>query len=113
MLPDAGDIVWAELDPVSGTEQAGRRPALVLTEAAYHRDSPRAVICPITRRSRNWGFDVPLPAGAQTTGYVLVDQVRAVDRAHRLFDFIETAPPELVDEVRGRLVALLGIAFAD
>lgn len=113
MIPNAGDIVWAQPDPVAGTEQAGRRPVLILTGATYHIGSSRAIICPITRRQRNWWFEVPLPAGIQTTGYVLVDQIGTVHRTSRLFEFIETAPPVLVGEVRGRLVALLGIALED
>lgn len=108
MLPDVGDIVWVELDPVKGTEQAGRRPALVLSDFIYHEGSTRAVICPITSNARPWPFNVSLPSGLQTTGVVLVDQVRTIDRSERMFDIIERAPQILLSEVRGRLAALLG-----
>lgn len=108
MLPDVGDIAWVDLDPVKGTEQAGRRPALVLSGMAYHGASRRAVICPITTADRPWPFSVPLPAGLQTTGVVLVDQVRTIDRTQRMFDLIERAPRDLLADVRGRLAALLG-----
>ena len=80
MLPDAGDIAWVDLDPVRGTEQAGRRPALVLSSMTYHDASRRAVVCPITSAARPWPFNVQLPTGLQTTGVVLVDQIRTIDR---------------------------------
>jgi mRNA interferase MazF len=109
VLPRVGDIVWVELDPVAGTEQAGRRPALVLSHESYHGKSTRAVVCPISSKSRGWPFEVPVTTGLKTTGVVLVDQVRTIHRASRMFDFVEIAPQILLDEVRGRLCALLGI----
>src|SRR5262245_39953482 len=107
MLPHVGDIAWIELDPVKGSEQAGRRPALVLTSRGYHRRSRRAVVCPISSSERRWPFNVELPAGLKTRGAVLVDQVRAIERSERMF-IIVRAPAALVAEVRGRLAALLG-----
>ena len=109
MLPDAGDITWVNLDPTLGTEQAGRRPALVLTALGYHEQSWRAVICPITSKTRAWPFNVPLPQGLKTTGVVLVDQVRSIDRSRRMFDVVERVPSAFIDEVKARLAALLGI----
>jgi mRNA interferase MazF len=109
MLPDAGDIAWVNFDPTLGSEQAGRRPALVLTGRIYHEQSWRAVVCPITSKDRSWPFNVALPKGLKTTGVVLVDQVRAIDRSRRMFDVVERVPEAFVDEVRGRLIALLGI----
>jgi mRNA interferase MazF len=107
-LPDVGDIAWIDFDPAKGTEQAGRRPALVLTPLAYHQRSRRAVVCPITSSERIWPFNVVLPSGLRTRGSVLVDQVRAVERAERMFGIIERAPFELIIQVRLRLAALLG-----
>src|SRR4051812_16005224 len=109
MLPDAGDIHWVELDPTRGSEQAGRRPALILSPLALHEVSRRVLICPITSRSLAWSTTVPLPLGMKLTGVVLADQVRAVDRAVRLHDFIEKAPADLLADVRAKLAALLGI----
>lgn len=113
MLPDVGDIAWAELDPVKGTDQAGRRPALVLTGVEYHRRSPRALVCPISSRAGPWAFNVPLPAGLKVEGMVLVDQVRMIHRAERLFDLIEAAPPETTAQVRGLLASLIGLKLGD
>ena len=107
MLPEIGDVAWVELDPVMGTKQAGRRPALVLSDRTYHAVSQRAVVCPISIRARPWTFNVPLPAGMITTGMVLVDQIRTIDRTRRMFDIIEHAPDAVIAEVRGRLAALL------
>ncbi|MEJ0077763.1 MAG: type II toxin-antitoxin system PemK/MazF family toxin [Alphaproteobacteria bacterium] len=109
MNPDAGDIAWVNFDPTLGSEQAGRRPALLLTGRGYHDRCSRAVVCPITSKERPWPFNVVLPPGLKTTGIVLVDQVRTIDRSRRMFDVIERVPDTFVDEVRGRLCALLGI----
>jgi mRNA interferase MazF len=109
MLPDAGDIAWVNFDPTFGSEQAARRPALILTGRIYHEQSRGAVVCPITSKRRAWPFNVALPHGLKTAGFVLVDQVRAIDRSRRMFDVVESVPEAFVDEVRGRLMALLGI----
>lgn len=108
MNPEIGDIAWVEFDPAKGTEQAGRRPALVLSHGLYHRESRRAIVCPITTRARIWSFNLPLPNGMKTRGFVLVDQVRTVDRVERMFEIVERAPDQFLAEVRGRLGALLG-----
>jgi mRNA interferase MazF len=92
---------------VRGTEQSGRRPALILTPQAYHQRSPRALVCPITSNVRPWAFKIMLPEGLKTTGAVLVDQLRAIDRSQRMFVVIERAPRELLQEVFSRLAALL------
>lgn len=109
MLPDAGDIVWVEFDPVMGTEQAGRRPALVLSDRTYHEVSRRSVVCPITSRARPWSFNVVLPEGMKTKGVVLVDQVRTVDRDERMFGVVEQVPNEVLADVRGVVAALIGL----
>jgi mRNA interferase MazF len=108
-LPNVGDIAWVDLDPIKGTEQAGRRPALVLTPRSYHEKSGRSVICPITSKAGFWPWNVQLPIGLQTEGVVLVDQIRTIDRGQRMFGVIETAPDDVIAEVLGRLASLLGI----
>jgi mRNA interferase MazF len=112
MLPDAGDIAWVELDPIRGTEQAGRRPALLISSRAYHELTVRAVVCPITKTGRAWPFDVAIPPTYETRGFVLVDQVRTIDRSQRMFDIIETVSPNFLAEIRGHLASLLGIPVA-
>jgi mRNA interferase MazF len=110
MLPDAGDIAWVEFDPVKGTEQAGRRPAVVLSARIYHEESKRALVCPVTSHARPWPFNVTLPEGLKTSGVVLVDQIRTIDRSERMFEIIERVPDEVLWEIRARLGALLQIA---
>jgi mRNA interferase MazF len=105
----AGDIVWTDLDPVFGTEQGGRRPAIVLTDEAFNIRDQRSIICPITRNITPWPTKVLLPEGMKTRGAVLVDQIRSVHRESRRFRFIETAPADLLVEVRAMLGELLGI----
>jgi mRNA interferase MazF len=109
MLPAAGDIAWVDFDPIRGTEQAGRRPALVLSSDGYHRRSRRAVVCPITSNERPWPFKVILPPGLKTRGAVLIDQIRTIDTSERLFTIIEKAPDQIVLDVRARLAVLVGI----
>lgn len=105
----AGDIVWVVFDPVVGTEQGGRRPAIVLTDSSYNTLYPRSVVCPITRNEVDWPTKVILPDSMKTKGAVLADQPRTVHRAGRSFRYIETAPDEVLAEVRAIVGSLLGI----
>src|SRR3954454_13507648 len=109
---DAGDIAWTDLDPVRGTEQGERRPALILSSRRYNELSGRAVVCPITSSGDNWPFNIPLPKELKTRGVVLVDQVRAVHRVSRVFCRIESTPAKLMMDVRMMLCGLLGIDLA-
>jgi mRNA interferase MazF len=70
-------------------------------------------VCPISARARPWAFNVPLPEGLRVRGMVLVDQVRIVDRAERLFEVIETIPVETLVQVRGLLAALIGVRLGN
>lgn len=108
MLPAAGDIAWVELSPVMGSEQDGRRPALIISDSAYHEISRRAVICPVSKTDRPWPFHVPLPRGLVTSGVVLVDQIRTIDRPSRMFDIVERVPQTVLANVQDRIAALLG-----
>ncbi len=105
----AGDIVWVDFDPAVGTEQAGRRPAIVLTDVRFNIRDERSVVCPITSNVTQWPTKVILPKGMKTRGAVLVDRIRTVHRERRGFRFIETAPPEVVELVRTIVGELLGI----
>ena len=107
---EAGDIVWTDLDPVVGTEQGGRRPAIVLTDRAFNIRDRRSVICPITRNLTPWPTKVLLPDGMKTRGAVLVDQIRNVHRELRGFRFIEHAPDDFLADVRAIVASILGIS---
>jgi mRNA interferase MazF len=105
----AGDIVWVVLDPVIGTEQGGRRPAIILTDHEFNSREPRSMVCPVTRNLTPWPTKVQLPDGMKTRGAILVDQIRNVQREGRSFRFIEHAPEEVLAEVRAIVAALIGI----
>lgn len=106
---DEGEFVWVEFDPVVGREQSGRRPALVLTNRDYHRISSLALVCPITSSTGPWPFKVLLPDGLTVRGAVLVDQIRSVDRASRIFKRLGSAPPDVMAAVRAKLAATLNL----
>jgi mRNA interferase MazF len=106
----AGDIVWADFDPVRGNEQGGVRPAIVLTSSQFHENSTKAIVCPITRNPTPWPTKIDLPEGMKTSGFVLADQVRTLHRAERGFRYIESAPPEILEQVRAIVGELIGIA---
>ena len=105
--PNRGDLVWLDFAPQAGHEQAGRRPALVLSPRAYHQRTPYAVVCPITTRLKGYPFKVPLPAGLAIAGAVLADQAKSIDRHARRIEVAGRAPNEVVAAVQERIRALL------
>lgn len=108
-LPDRGSLVWLHFSPQAGSEQAGRRPGIVLTTAAYHRRSRLAVVCPITSREKGWPMEVKLPQGLPVSGVVLVDHVRSIDRDARRLEVIGQAPNDVLDDIDARLAPLLSL----
>lgn len=108
-LPDRGSLVWLLFSPQAGSEQAGRRPGIVLTTMAYHQRSRLAIMCPITSRERGWSTEVKLPPGLPIEGVVLVDHVRSVDHEARKLEIVGMAPPEVLDEIDARLAPLLSL----
>jgi mRNA interferase MazF len=106
-VPERGDIIRLQLAPRTGSEQAGQRPAMVISPLAYNQVSKLILICPITSRSKGWPFEVKLPEQMQTYGVVLADQLRTVDCSARAASFLEKAPLELIDEVLSKLETLV------
>jgi mRNA interferase MazF len=106
--PDRGDVVWIDFDPQSGREQAGRRPALVLTPARYNRLVGLLIACPVTKQAKGYPFESALPAGVPVQGVVLSDHVRSLDWRNRRAEFICKAPADVVDDVTAKVHALLG-----
>ncbi len=111
-VPDAGDIVWLTFSPQAGHEQAGRRPALVLSSRGYNGKTRLALACPITSRVKGYPFEVPLPPGDTITGVVLADQVKNMDWRARRARFETHAPPQVMAEVLEKLAVLLAPAIA-
>jgi mRNA interferase MazF len=106
-VPDTADLVWLTFDPQAGREQAGRRPALVLSPMAYNRKAGLALVCPVTSQIKGYPFEVPVPGGHGVTGVVLADHIKSVDWRARRASKIGRAT-ELADEVLARLAPLLG-----
>jgi mRNA interferase MazF len=105
-VPDKGHIIKINSDPQAGHEQAGWRPALVLSPAAYNRIG-LAIVVPITNQVKGYPFEVPVPAGLATTGVILSDAIKSVDWKARQAHFIEILPPAPFKAVQGHLMLLL------
>jgi mRNA interferase MazF len=105
-VPEHGEIVWLELNPQVGHEQAGRRPALVVSPKDYNAKVGLALICPITSKIKGYPFEVILPPGS-ISGAVLSDQIRSLDWRERNAKRICVAPPEVVAEVLAKVVLLI------
>src|SRR5947199_10236049 len=82
-IPERGDAVWISLDPEAGHEQAGRRPALVLSPSSYNRKAELALVCPITNQVKGYPFEVAVPQGLAVSGVILADQVKSLDWRER------------------------------
>ena len=106
-IPERGDAVWISLDPQVGHEQAGRRPALVLSPSAYNGRVGLALFCPITSQVKGYPFEVLLPAGSPVSGVVGSDQVKSLDWRARKVAKIGTIAEEVVAQVLQRLQRLL------
>src|SRR5438477_12308283 len=102
--PARGDVVWLEFDPQSGHEQAGRRPALVVSHGAYNRKVGLALLCPITSRAKGYPFEVAIPDGLPIAGVILSDQVKSLDWRARRATRIVPVPPTVLDEVVARIL---------
>ena len=105
--PERGDVVWLTFTPQAGHEQAGRRPALVLSPRTYNRKVGLALVCPITNQVKGYPFEVALPPGLVVQGVVLSDQVKSLDWRARRAEFAARLPPDRVGEVLAKLGALL------
>ena len=106
-VPSRGDAVWLQFNPQAGHEQAGRRPGLVLSPAAYNGRVGLAILCPITNQVKGYPFEVRIPADLAVSGAILSDQVKSLDWRVRKAEYICTLPDEVVLAVLQRLGTLL------
>jgi mRNA interferase MazF len=106
-MPQRGDVVWITLNPQAGHEQAGRRPAVVLSPVAYNEKVGLAILCPITSQEKGYPFEVEIPTGLTVTGVILADQVKSLDWRAREAERICALPHETMTEVLGKLNTLL------
>ncbi len=105
-VPDAGDIVWIRFSPQAGHEQAGHRPAVVLSPAAYNAKTRRMVCCPMTTQIKNYPFEVLVTGGSPSA--VLADQVKSLDWRKRRARRKGTISLAELAEVRAKIRALIG-----
>jgi mRNA interferase MazF len=106
-IPERGDAIWLTFDPQAGHEQAGRRPALVLSPAGYNGKVGLALLCPITSQVKGYPFEVAISEGPDISGVVLADQIKSLDWRVRRAELIGRLPDSVVIEVVGKLRTLL------
>jgi mRNA interferase MazF len=106
-IPDRGDVVWITFNPQAGHEQAGRRPAVVLSPKAYNGKVGLALLCPITSQVKGYPFEVLIPDGLPVNGVILSDQVKSLDWKARNAEKACSLPAESIKKVLQRVKALI------
>ncbi len=106
-VPGRGDAIWIDFNPQAGHEQAGRRPAIVLSPQSYNGKVGLCLLCPITNQVKGYPFEVLIPSGSGLTGVVLSDQAKSLDWRVRDAEFITQLPKTVSDEVLKKLKSLL------
>ena len=106
-VPSRGDVVWLSFSPQAGHEQAGRRPALVISPASYNGKVGLVLLCPITSQVKGYPFEVSIPAGLEVSGVVLSDQVKSLDWHARKAEFVCQLRSAAILDVPDKLGTLL------
>jgi mRNA interferase MazF len=106
-VPERGEVVWITLNPQAGHEQAGRRPAVVLSPGSYNGRVGLAIMCPVTSQVKGYPFEVEIPEGLPVSGVILSDQVKSLDWRARKAEHVCNLPQETMEEVLQRVWALL------
>lgn len=106
-IPERGDVVWLNFDPQAGHEQAGKRPAFVLSPASYNRKVGLALFCPITNKIKGYPFEVDLPDRLPITGTILSDQIKSLDWQAHNASFVCTLPDLTIQQVLSKATTLL------
>ena len=102
-----GDLVWLSFDPQAGHEQAGRRPALVLSPSSYNGKVGLALCCPVTSHVKGYPFEVAIPAGLVVHGAVLADHIKSLDWRARKVKLAGHLPASEVGQVLALVQALM------
>lgn len=105
--PERGDAVWLDFNPQSGHEQAGRRPAIVISPKSYNQKVGLALFCPITNQEKGYPFEVKIPKNKKVKGVVLSDQIKSLDWKARKIKFIEKLPDSVTEKVLSKVKKLL------
>ena len=106
-VPERGDVVWITFNPQAGHEQAGRRPAVVLSPKSYNGKVGLALLCPITSQVKGYPFEVPIPDGLPVNGVILSDQVKSLDWRARNAEKACSLPADTMKRVMQRVKALI------
>jgi mRNA interferase MazF len=106
-VPKRGDVVWITMNPQAGHEQAGRRPAAVLSPEMYNEKAGLAIMCPVTSQAKGYPFEVPMPSGLPVSGVILSDQVKSLDWRARNAEMICTLPSKAISEILQKIGLLL------
>ncbi len=107
--PKQGDIILLDFDPQAGHEQAGKRPALVVSELAFNKKTNFAAVCPITNQGKGYPFEVPLNGTSKTTGYVLSDQFKSLDINTRGFKIVDSVSADTLSVTLRNISLILGL----
>jgi len=103
--PNQGDIILSDFNPQTGHEQAGRRPALVVSNTQYHKyTNGLAMVCPITNTLTHFPLHILLDNRTKTTGVIMCEQVKTLDLNARCAEFLESLPKDLLYEVMERVI---------
>lgn len=105
-VPNRSDIIWLDFNPQVGHEQAGKRPAIVLSPKEYNRKTGLIIACPMTRKIKGYPFEVNV-VGNKIQGVVLSDQVKSLDWKVRNAKFIEKAKDVVFKDVQEKLLILV------
>jgi mRNA interferase MazF len=106
-MPEKGDFVAVTFDPQSGHEQKGRRPALVVSNTLFNKETGLAIVCPLTTTDRKYPFHVAVTNNQYITGFIMVEQVKSVDYRARKVKLIAKASDEVLDAVLSILDACI------
>ena len=106
-VPARGDLIWLQFNPQSGHEQAGHRPAFVISPSSYNRRVGLAACCPITSQVKGYPFEVLLPQGLGVEGAILSEQIKNLDRRARRAKRIGNVPADVLQETVGKILALV------
>jgi mRNA interferase MazF len=106
-IPQRGDLIWLTFNPQAGHEQAGRRPAVILSPSGYNAKTSLALICPVTSQIKGYPFEIAIPQGVPIQGVILSDQIRSLDWRARRAERVGSLPVETIAQILERLKALL------
>ena len=106
-VPERGHVIWLRFNPQAGHEQAGHRPAVVISPQQYNRRVGLALVCPVTSQIKGYPFEVVLPPGLKAQGAILSDQLKSLDWRVRKARYVCTIPSDVLDETIARILALV------